>query len=173
MGRGTSEPSSKKLGLGSMSSSPAKHHFVLIHGVGGGAWCWYKIHTMLESAGHQVTSLDLKGGGISSTDPNTVYTFEDYNQPFIDLLRSLPDQQQVIIVGHSAGGLSLTYAIHKFGCSKIKMAIYVAANMLRNGFCTPEDFKDGAPDWSEYGDVTEYIYALGPDQPPTGVLTKK
>lgn len=29
------------------------------------------------------------------------------------------------------------------------------------------------PDWSEYGEVTEYSYGLGPDQPPTGVVTKE
>lgn len=152
--------------------SAAKHHFVLIHGSGGGAWCWYKIHTILESYGHKVTSLDLTGGGISPTDPNTVYTFQDYNKPFIGLLDNLPDHEQVIIVGHSVGGLSITYAIHKFGCRKIKMAIYVAANMLKYGVCTLQDIKDGVPDFSEYGQVTEYTYALGSDQPPTSVAMK-
>ncbi|CAM8925317.1 unnamed protein product [Rhodiola kirilowii] len=156
-----------------MSDLPVKNHFILIHGVGGGAWCWYKIHTILESFGHQVTSLDLKGSGINPTDPNTVIAFEDYNEPFIDVMDNLPDKEQVILVAHSAGGQSVTYAIHKFGCSKIKMAIYVAATMLKHGFCTPEDFKAGSPDLSEYGDVTDYTYGLGPDQPPTGGSMKR
>lgn len=50
-------------------------------------------------------------------------------------------------MGHSAGGLSLTDAIHRFA-SKIHMAVYVAANMLEHGFSTDQDFKD----------VTTFLY---------------
>ncbi|KAL9669237.1 hypothetical protein QQ045_006780 [Rhodiola kirilowii] len=63
---------------------------------------------MLESLGHKVTSLDLMGSGINPTDPNTVYAFEDYNEPFIDVMENLPDKEQVILVAHSAGGQSVT-----------------------------------------------------------------
>lgn len=42
-------------------------------------------------------------------------------------------------MGHSAGGLSVTDCIHKFGTKKIHMAIYVAANMLKNGFVAQQD----------------------------------
>lgn len=48
---------------------------------------------------------------------------------------------QVILVGHSAGGLSVTQATHKFP-DKISLAIYVAATMLKNGFVTEQDVKD-------------------------------
>lgn len=48
---------------------------------------------------------------------------------------------QVILVGHSAGGLSLTDAIHKFA-KKISLAVYVAATMLKTGYVTKEDIKD-------------------------------
>lgn len=48
---------------------------------------------------------------------------------------------QVILVGHSAGGLSITQACHKFA-KKINLAVYVAATMLKLGFCTDEDLKD-------------------------------
>jgi len=43
-------------------------------------------------------------------------------------------------VGHSAGGLSVTEACHKFA-KKIRLAVYVAATMLKLGFCTDEDLK--------------------------------
>lgn len=48
---------------------------------------------------------------------------------------------QVILVGHSAGGLSLTDSTHKFG-KKIRLAIYLGATMLKTGFCTEQDVKD-------------------------------
>lgn len=48
---------------------------------------------------------------------------------------------QVILVGHSAGGLSVTAATHKFA-EKISLAVYVAATMLQHGYMTPQDLKD-------------------------------
>lgn len=70
-------------------------HFVLIHGISGGAWCWYKIKCLMENSGYRVTCLDLKGAGMDQTDPNTVVSFEEYNQPLIHFLSSLNDDQQV------------------------------------------------------------------------------
>jgi len=44
-------------------------------------------------------------------------------------------------VGHSAGGLSITQACHKFA-NKVSLAVYVAATMLKSGYSTDEDLKD-------------------------------
>lgn len=149
-----------------------KQHFVLVHGVGHGAWCWYKVRSLMEPSGYKVTCIDLKGAGIEPSDPNTVLTLEDYDQPLANFLSTLPQDEKVILVGHSAGGLSLTDAIHRFA-SKIHMAVYVAANMLEHGFSTDQDFKDGDPDLSSYGDIYEKEYGFGTDQPPTSVLMKE
>lgn len=48
---------------------------------------------------------------------------------------------QVILVGHSAGGISVTEAIHKFP-EKIEAAVYVGATMLKLGFHSDQDTKD-------------------------------
>lgn len=156
--------------------TPAPPHFVLIHGISGGAWCWYKIRCLMENCGYKVTCLDLKGAGMDPTDPNTVLSFQDYNKPLIDFLSSLHDDHQVsqylqikscfifysrylhatctvtmsssilmvqvILVGHSAGGLSLSDGIQKFGKKKIKLAVFVAATMLKSGFLTHQDIQD-------------------------------
>ncbi|XP_075484071.1 methylesterase 17-like isoform X1 [Primulina tabacum] len=150
-------------------------HFVLIHGIGGGAWCWYKIKCVMENSGHRVTCLDLASAGIDQTDPNTVLSFQDYNRPLVEFLQSLEDGQQVILVGHSAGGLSVSDAIHKFG-RKIKAAVFVGATMLKCGFASDEDVKDGVPDVSEFGELDEvydFWFRLGQDHPPTSVMVKK
>ncbi|KAK1570335.1 hypothetical protein Q3G72_000398 [Acer saccharum] len=134
--------------------SGQKLHFVLVHGAGHGAWCWYKLRCLMETSGYKVTCLDLKGAGIDRTDPGTINSFDEYNQPLIDFfLRDLPENEKVILVGHSAGGLSVTDCIHRFGTKKIHMAFYVAANMLKNGFATDQDFKDGMPDLPEPGKI--------------------
>ena len=48
---------------------------------------------------------------------------------------------QVILVGHSAGGVSVTQATYKFS-KKICLAVYVAATMLKRGYLTDQDFKE-------------------------------
>ncbi|KAL3650363.1 hypothetical protein CASFOL_006766 [Castilleja foliolosa] len=156
--------------------APAPPHFVLVHGIGGGAWCWYKIRCLMENCGYKVTCVDLKGAGMDRTDPNTILTFQEYNKPLIDFLSSLHDNHQVILVGHSAGGLSLSDALHRFGKKKIKLAVFVAATMLRSGIVTEQDVKDGVPDLSKFGEVNEICdigYGLGQDYPPTTTMIKK
>ncbi|MFS7958406.1 putative carboxylesterase [Helianthus anomalus] len=149
-----------------------KPHFVFIHGAGGGSWCWYKIKCLMYNSGYTVTCLDLKGAGIDLSDPNKILSFDEYNKPLIDFLSSLPDHEQVVLVGHSAGGLSVTDASHKFP-KKIALAVYVAATMLKHGLSTEQDFIDGAPDVSEFGDTYDLEIGLGPDQPPTSAIVKK
>ncbi|KAA0039366.1 hypothetical protein IC582_020586 [Cucumis melo] len=147
-------------------------HFVLVHGIGGGGWCWYKIRCLMENSGFKVTCIDLKGAGIDLSDPNSVINFDDYNQPLLDFISSLPENEQIILVGHSAGGLSITQATLKFA-KKIRLAVYVAATMLRFGFQTDQDIKDGVPDLSEYGDIYNLEFGLGPQQPPTTAVIKR
>ncbi|KAI8032118.1 Methylesterase 17 [Camellia lanceoleosa] len=147
-------------------------HFVLVHGISGGSWCWYKIRCLLENSGYKVSCIDLKASGIDPSQVDTILSFQDYNKPFMDFMSSLPDHHKVILVGHSAGGLSITEATHKFG-EKIRLAIYLGATMLKTGFSTEQDVKDGVPDLSEFGDVYEVGFGLGTDQPPTSALVKK
>uniref|UniRef100_UPI001CB913C1 methylesterase 17-like n=1 Tax=Erigeron canadensis TaxID=72917 RepID=UPI001CB913C1 len=152
--------------------TPLKPHFVLIHGIGGGSWCWYKLKSMMYNSGYKVTCIDLKGSGIDPTDPNTILSFDEYTKPLLDFLSSLPHDQKVILVGHSAGGLNITLATYKFP-NKISAAIYVAATMLKNGLLTEQDTKDGVPDLSEYGDAYDLVFGLGANQPPTSACIKK
>lgn len=155
-----------------INSIPLKQHFVLVHGIGGGGWCWYKIRCLMENSGYKVSCIDLKSSGIDQSDADSILTFDDYNKPLIDFISALPDNEQVILVGHSAGGLSITQACHKFA-NKVRLAVYVAATMLKFGYSTDEDLKDGVPDLSEFGDVYELGFGLGQDKPPTSALIKK
>ncbi|CAI9091910.1 OLC1v1027026C2 [Oldenlandia corymbosa var. corymbosa] len=124
------------------------HHFVLVHGISHGAWCWYKIRTLMENSGYKVTCIDLKGAGIDRTDPDTIFSFQDYNQPLLDFLSDLPDGEQVILVGHSAGGLNVTDATYKYP-QKIRLVVYVAATMLKRGLFDQQDVKDYKPKTGE------------------------
>lgn len=69
--------------------------FVLIHGEGFGAWCWYKTVALLEEAGLHPVALDLTGSGIDLTDTNTVTTLAEYSKPLIAYLENLPEDEKV------------------------------------------------------------------------------
>jgi len=114
-----------------VSSKPA--HFVFVHGGGHGAWCWYKTVDLLRRAGHKATAVDLISCGRDYTDPNHVESFLDYNEPLMELLSNLPDNDKIILVGHDLGGLSVTYAMEHFH-DKISAAIFLAAMMLPSGY---------------------------------------
>jgi hypothetical protein len=73
----------------------AKEHFVLVHGEGHGGWCWFKLRWLLEGSGYRVTCIDLAGGGVDPTDPNTVRSFEQYDKPLLDLVSTLPEGEKV------------------------------------------------------------------------------
>lgn len=72
--------------------------FVLVHGEGFGAWCWYKTISLLEEAGLLPTAVDLTGSGIDITDTNSVATLADYSKPLIDYLEKLPEDEQVRMI---------------------------------------------------------------------------
>ena len=70
-------------------------HFVLIHGISLGSWCWYKIKCLMEVSGFTVTCIDLKSSGIDPSSADSLTSFDQYNQPLTDFLSSLPEQEQV------------------------------------------------------------------------------
>ncbi|EFJ21161.1 hypothetical protein SELMODRAFT_107740 [Selaginella moellendorffii] len=106
-------------------------HFVLVHGGGYGAWCWYKSIALLEEAGFAATAIDLTASGIESTDPNCVTSLSQYAKPLSDFLGSLPQGEKVILVGHDFGGACVSHAMEWYP-SKISKAIFVAAAMPTN-----------------------------------------
>lgn len=73
----------------------ANEHLVLVHGEGHGGWCWFKLRWLLEGSGYRVTCIDLAGGGVDPTDPNTVRSFEQYDKPLLDLISALPEGEKV------------------------------------------------------------------------------
>ncbi|CDP19580.1 unnamed protein product [Coffea canephora] len=97
-------------------------HFVLVHGAGHGAWCWYKLKPLLESAGQRVTAIDLSAAGINPKRLDELYTLEDYSLPLLELMASIPPTEKVVLVGHSYGGFNLALAMEKYP-EKISIAI--------------------------------------------------
>lgn len=137
------------------------NHFVLVHGGGFGAWCWYKTIALLEECGFKVTAIDLTGSGIDSFDTNNIESLSQYVKPLTNLLDKLSDEEkvisillpsfviafihiffcfmQVILVGHDFGGTCISYAMETFP-RKVSKSVFVAAAMLTSGQSTLDMF---------------------------------
>lgn len=107
-----------------------QHHFVFIHGLGHGAWCWYKVVSLLEREGHRAVALDLTSNGINKVASSEVNSLAKYSQPLIEYLESL-DNEMVTLVGHSMAGCVLPYAMELYP-HKISKAVFIAGFMPRN-----------------------------------------
>ncbi|CAM0883324.1 unnamed protein product [Alopecurus aequalis] len=88
-------------------------HIIFVHGACHGGWSWYKVASRLRSG---------------------VPTFRDYTGPLLDVLRSLPEGEKAVLVGHSLGGLSVvalepvTLAAELFP-EKVAAAVFLTAFM--------------------------------------------
>lgn len=107
-----------------------QHHFVFIHGLGHGAWCWYKVVSLLEKEGQRAVALDLTSNGINKAASAEVNSLAKYSQPLIEYLESL-DNEMVTLVGHSMAGCVLPYAMELYP-HKISKAVFIAGFMPRN-----------------------------------------
>lgn len=104
-----------------------KKHFVLVHGACHGAWTWYKIKPLLEEAGHRVTVLDMAGAGVNRKAIQEVKSLVEYSEPLLKTMSSCVGQnEKVILVGHSFGGMSLAMAMEKFP-DKIEASVFLTA----------------------------------------------
>ncbi|RID45733.1 hypothetical protein BRARA_I02436 [Brassica rapa] len=155
------------------SESLTVKKFVLVHGEGFGAWCWYKIVASLEESGLSPITVDLTGSGFNMTDTNTVSTLEDYSKPLIEYLENLPEEDKVILVGHSTGGASISYALERFP-EKISKAIFVCATMVSNGQRPFDVFSQELGSAEKFMKESQFlIYGNGKDEPPTGFMFEK
>ncbi|KAG6396126.1 hypothetical protein SASPL_142267 [Salvia splendens] len=144
------------------------NHFVLVHGGGFGAWCWYKTIALLEESGYKVTAVDLTGSGIHSFDSNNITSLSQYVKPLTDFMEKLTDGEKVILVGHDFGGACISYAMEAFP-TKISKAIFLAAAMLTSGQSALDIFSDKVESNELMRQAQVFLYANGRDQPPTAI----
>ncbi|KAL8117570.1 methyl jasmonate esterase 1-like [Apium graveolens] len=119
-----------------------EEHYVLVHGGCHGAWCWYKVATLLRSEGHKVTALDLAACGINSKQAQEVKSNLEYYEPLMEFMANLSADEKVILVGHSFGGQGLSLAMESFP-EKISVAVFVAALMPGPDHSISQEMKKG------------------------------
>jgi pimeloyl-ACP methyl ester carboxylesterase len=112
-------------------SGDAKPPFVLVHGAWHGGWAWKKVVPLLRGAGHDVYTLSLTGMGDRAHLLAPAVDLRTHIQDVLNLLE-YEDLQQVVLVGHSWGGMVITGAIDK-ASARLSSAIYLDAGLPFDG----------------------------------------
>jgi pimeloyl-ACP methyl ester carboxylesterase len=103
--------------------------FVFVHGSWHGAWCWYRLSTRLQRAGHRVIAPDLLSLGCDTT-PYERVTLKSWTEQIASHVLSA--SEPVVLVGHSRGGIVISEVAERIP-ERIQKLIYVSAFLLKNG----------------------------------------
>jgi len=105
--------------------------FVFVHGVWHGGWCWERVAAILRARGHRVTAPTQTGLGERSHLMSPDITIQTFVEDIVEHLR-FEDFRDVVLVGHSFGGIPITGAADIVP-ERIARLIYLDAIMLGTG----------------------------------------
>lgn len=105
--------------------------FVLVHGAWHGGWCWARVASRLRDLGHQVYTPTQTGVGERKHLLSSDITLDTFVQDIANVL-VYEDLQQVILVGHSFGGLAITGVADSMP-ERIQQLVYLDAFLLESG----------------------------------------
>jgi pimeloyl-ACP methyl ester carboxylesterase len=105
--------------------------FVLIHGGGHGGWCYQRVARLLRANGHEVHTPSLSGCGEHAHQVHAGIDLDTHIDDVLALLFS-EDLRDVILVGHSYGGMVITGVADRGG-DRIGKVVYLDAANPKNG----------------------------------------
>jgi len=107
--------------------------YVLIHGAWHGGWCWRFVRERLRHAGHEVFSPSLTGLGERRHLARPEIDLDTHIEDVVSLLE-LEDLADVVLVGHSYGGMVITGAADR-AYRRVARLVYLDAFVPENGKC--------------------------------------
>lgn len=105
--------------------------YVLVHGGGHGGWCYQKVKHRLEAAGHEVFAPSLTGLAERAHLLSPDIDLDTHITDVVELLRFW-DLRDVVLVGHSYGGMVIT-GIADRAADRVGKLVYLDAANPRNG----------------------------------------
>ena len=105
--------------------------FVLVHGAWHGGWCWQKVIPFLEAAGHTVYAPTLTGLAERASELSPDVGLDTHIQDIVGLLVD-KDLHEVILAGHSYGGMVITGVVDQ-ARERIGRLVYLDTFVPRDG----------------------------------------
>ena len=105
--------------------------YVLVHGGGHGGWCYQRVARRLRSAGHEVYTPTLTGLGERSHLLSPAIDLDLHLTDVVALLH-YQDLRDVILVGHSYGGMVITGVADR-ATDRVGRIVYLDAANPVNG----------------------------------------
>jgi pimeloyl-ACP methyl ester carboxylesterase len=105
--------------------------FVLVHGGGHGGWCYAKVKRLLEADGHEVFAPSLSGLAEHAHLMSPAIGLDTHIDDVSSLLHYW-DLHDVVLVGHSYGGMVITGVADRAN-ARIGKLVYLDAANPRNG----------------------------------------
>ncbi len=127
--------------------------FVFAHGSWHGAWCWANVIPHLVAAGHNAIPLDLPGHGLDAKFPPSYFKrpldadafaaekshmadigLDAYTDAVVGAVEQAKagGAERVVVVGHSMGGVPITFAGEK-AAEQIDTLVFLTACMMPPG----------------------------------------
>jgi pimeloyl-ACP methyl ester carboxylesterase len=103
--------------------------YVLVHGAWQAPYVWDAVRADLVKKGHKVIIVQLPGHGDDNTPPLNL-TLDVYTQTVIDAVSAV--KGNVILVGHSMGGMVVTSVAEKIP-ARISKLVYIGAFLPASG----------------------------------------
>jgi pimeloyl-ACP methyl ester carboxylesterase len=132
--------------------------YVLVHGGAHGGWCYGPVARLLRAAGHEVHAPTLTGLGERA---HLLGPGIDLDTHITDVTAVLhyEDLRDVILVGHSYGGMVITAVADRFP-QQVDSLVYLDALVPRDGQSCWHLVNDDERRW--YLDVDETGYGVPP-----------
>ena len=105
--------------------------YVLVHGGGHGGWCYQRVARLLRAKGHEVYTPTLTGLGEREHLRSPAVDLDMHITDVVKLLQ-FEDLHEVILVGHSYGGMVITGVADR-ATARIGHIVYLDAANPLNG----------------------------------------
>src|SRR5258705_413861 len=105
--------------------------FVLVHGGGHGGWCYQRVAPLLRAAGHDVYTPTLTGLGERAHVLRADLDLDFHVGDIVNVLH-FDDLRDVILVGHSYGGMVITGVADR-ATDRVGKLVYLDAATPKNG----------------------------------------
>jgi pimeloyl-ACP methyl ester carboxylesterase len=105
--------------------------YVLVHGGGHGGWCYQRVARLLRAEGHEVYTPTLTGLGERSGALSPAIDLDFHVRDVVAVFH-YEDLHDVILVGHSYGGMVITGAADR-AADRVGKLVYLDAANPRNG----------------------------------------